>query len=200
MSPLFQGQAIRKGGSKMIQCSSIGRLAHLVLALALSGTSGVLGQELVLNLDVKVAAVSVVGLDVQGTLNLLASLHGDHVLEVEDSLLPVGVLGVGAGREADGLVGGGEVDVEPGNKGVDEVIAAGRELEGGGEGEVGNLALVEVQGQDRCGVSNHRLHLDRVNQGLGKSSGLEGAVVKAVDVVPDCLAVSFCLHNPAKFS
>jgi len=40
----------------------------------------------------------------------------------------VGVLGVGSGGEADGLVAGGELDVEPRDDGMDEVAAARLEL------------------------------------------------------------------------
>ena len=44
------------------------------------------------------------------------------------------VFRVRAGREADGLMTSGEIDVEPSDKGVDEIIAAAVEHEGGGEG------------------------------------------------------------------
>lgn len=56
------------------------------------------------------------------------------------------VFGVRARAEADRLVAGREVDVEPGDQGVDEVGAAAVEGEGGGEGEVGGGAGVEVEG------------------------------------------------------
>lgn len=41
---------------------------------------------------------------------------------------------------------GGEIDIEPCDEGVDEVVAAAVEDEGGGEGEVGGCAGVEVEG------------------------------------------------------
>lgn len=53
---------------------------------------------------------------------------------------------VWAGRETDGLVAGGEVDVKPCNKCVDKVIASAVENEGGGEGEICSRASVEVEG------------------------------------------------------
>ena len=58
----------------------------------------------------------------------------------------MGVFRVRAGGETDRLVAGGEVDIEPGDKGVYEVIAAAVECEWGSKGEVGGCAGVEVEG------------------------------------------------------
>ena len=44
-------------------------------------------------------------------------------------MLPVRVFCVRAGGEADGFVAGGEIDVEPSDEGVYEVIAAAVECE-----------------------------------------------------------------------
>jgi hypothetical protein len=41
---------------------------------------------------------------------------------------------VWAGTKADGFMACGEIDIKPGNKGVDEVVATAVEYEGGGEG------------------------------------------------------------------
>lgn len=92
---------------------------------------------------------------------------------------------MGAGREADGLVAGGEVNVEPGHEGVDEVVALDGELEGRGKGEVGHGAGVEVKGEDGRGVGDDSLELDGVDEGLGEGGFLERGVVEAVDIVPD---------------
>lgn len=119
-------------------------------------------------------------------LDLLAGLDGEDVLEVEDGLLPVGVLGVGTGGELDGLVAGGELDVEPRDHGVDVVGAAHGEGEGELEGEVCDGAGVQVDGDDRSGVGDNGLELDGVDEGLGESGVLQRAVVEAPDVVPDC--------------
>jgi hypothetical protein len=93
---------------------------------------------------------------------------------------------VRAGGEADGLVAGGELNVEPRNHGVDVVGTAHGEGEGELEGEVGDGARVEVKSDDRRGVSDNRLELDGVDERLGKGGVLERAVVEAPDVVPDC--------------
>lgn len=162
------------------------RLAHLVLAAAAGGAAVVVGLRLVVDRDVEVAAVVPVGLAGELTLDLLAGLNGENVLEVEDGLLPVGVLGVGTGGEADGLVAGGELDVEPCDHGVDVVGAADGEGEGQLEGQVGDSAGVEVEGEDGGRVGDDRLELDGVDQRLGEGGVLERAVVEAPDVVPDC--------------
>jgi hypothetical protein len=77
---------------------------------------------------------------------LLSLLDRQHLPQVEDCLLPVGVLCVRASGEPDGFVAGSEVDVEPSDKGVYEVIAATVEREGRGKGEVGGRAGVQVEG------------------------------------------------------
>ena len=161
-------------------------LAHLVLAATADRAAGVGGCGLVGESDVEVTAVVVVGRACELTVDLLAGLHGKDVLEVEDGLLPVGVLGVRASGEADGLVAGGELDVEPRDHGVDVVGAAHGEGEGKLEGEVLNGAGVEVEGDDGRGVGDDGLELDGVDERLGESGVLERGVVEAPDVVPDC--------------
>lgn len=161
------------------------RLAHLVLALATDAAALVVGLSLVLEGDVKVAVVVLVGGTGEHALDLLAGLDGEDVLEVEDGLLPVGVLGVGTGGELDGLVAGGELDVEPRDHGVDVVGAADWEGEGELEGEVCDGAGVEVDGDDRSRVGDDGLELDGVDEGLGEGGVLQRAVVEAPDVVPD---------------
>ena len=90
-----------------------------------------------------------------------------------------------AGGETDGLVAGGEIDVEPGDECVDEIVAADIEGEGEGEGEVGGGAGVEIEGDDCVWVGYDSLDLDGVNEGFGEGGDFEGGVVEAVDVVPD---------------
>ena len=161
-------------------------LAHLVLAATADRAARVGGRGLVGESDVEITAVVVVRRADELTVDLLAGLDGEDVLEVEDGLLPVGVLGVGTGGELDGLVAGGELDVEPRDHGVDVVGAAHGEGEGELEGEVCDGAGVQVDGDDRSGVGDNGLELDGVDEGLGESGVLQRAVVEAPDVVPDC--------------
>lgn len=160
-------------------------LAHLVLAVASGLAALVLGRGLVSDSNVEIAAVVVVGSAGELALDLLAGLDGEDVLEVEDGLLPVGVLSVRAGGEADRLVAGGELDVEPRDHGVDVVGAAYGEVEGELESEVGDGAGVQVDGDDGRRVGDDGLELDGVDERLGEGAVLERAVVEAPDVVPD---------------
>ena len=162
------------------------RLAHDVGAFALSLATLLVGLERILNLDVQISSVAIVGLAEKSTVELLAGLDGEVVVEVEDGLLPVGVLCVGAGAELDGLVAGGEFNVEPGDQSVNVVGAANGEGVRKVEGEIGDLAGVEVEGDERSGVGDDSLKVDSIDEGLGESGALEGSVVEAPDVVPDC--------------
>jgi hypothetical protein len=160
-------------------------LAHLVLRRAGDLPVHVLGLELVGELDVEVAVVLLAGPRVEDTGDVLALLDSEHVLEVEDGLFPVRVLCVRARGELDGLVARGELNVEPRNDGVDEVAAAHLEAKGAVEGQVGDGASVEVEGQDGRGVGDDGLDVDGVDEGLSHGGGLERRVVEAPDVIPD---------------
>jgi len=103
-------------------------LAHLVCAGALSLPVHVVCVELVVNGDVEITVVLLAGLVLEDTGDGLTLLDCQHILQVEDGLLPVSVLCVGSGGELDGLVAAGELDVEPCNQGVDKVVAADLEL------------------------------------------------------------------------
>lgn len=109
-------------------------LAHAVFVLLLG--RHLCALELVINSDVQVSWVAIVGRAGQLALDGLASLDGHGLLGVEDSLLPVRVLGVGASREVDGLVASIERDVEPRDEGVDVVVTVGSDREGHMEVEV----------------------------------------------------------------
>jgi len=83
-------------------------------------------------------------------------------------------------------VAGRELNVEPGDQGVHVVGAADGEGVGEVEGEIGDLTGVEIEGDERCGVGDDGLKVDSVDEGLGQGGALEGGVVEAPDVVPDC--------------
>lgn len=118
-------------------------------------------------------------------MDLLALLDGEHVLKIKHRLLPVGILGVWAGREGDGLVARRKLNVEPSHKCVNEVVAASGQIEWYAVGQIGNSAFVKVEGKDTSGVGDDSLHLDGVDEGLGEGSCLEGGVVETINVVPD---------------
>lgn len=132
-------------------------LAHLVLAMPVTDTALLFSVELIIDRNVQISPVAVVGTAGQLACDLLAGLDGEHIGEVEDSLLPVSVLGVWAGAEAYRLVASRELDVEPGDHGVDVVCAAYREAVWEGECEVGDGAGVEIEGEYGARVSDHSL-------------------------------------------
>jgi hypothetical protein len=141
--------------------------------------------ELVVDGDVEITVVLLGGLVLEHTGDGLTLLDGQDVLEVEDGLLPVGVLCVGPSGELDGLVAAGKLDIEPGDQGVDEVVAADLNLVRKLECEICDCALVEVEGDDGGRVGDDGLDVNGVDKGLCQGSVLERAVIEAPDVVPD---------------
>lgn len=112
-------------------------------------------------------------------------LYCQNVLKVEHSLLPVGILGVRARREADRLVACREVDIEPSDKGMDEIVTSAGKFEGNRKSKIVHGAFIQIKGQDSNRVSDSSLDLDIVNERLGKSSLLERGIVESVDIIPN---------------
>jgi hypothetical protein len=73
---------------------------------------------------------------------------------------------------------------------VHVVGAANRERVWEVECEIGDLAGVQVEGDERCGISDDSLEVNSVDKRLGKGGALEGSVVEAPDVIPDCASRS----------
>lgn len=130
--------------------------------------------------------VLLAGLVLQHSADGLALLDCQDVLEVEHGLFPVRVLCVGASGESDGLVAGSELDIEPGNDGVDEVATTHLELVRQMECEIGDCAGVEIEGDDWRWISDDGLDVNGVDERLRHGGGLERSVVEAPDVIPDC--------------
>ena len=163
------------------------RLAHLVLTFGLDLSSAIIRLQLVLQPDVQISPIPVVGPARQHTPDALSRLDRQRVLEVENRLLPVRVFCVWTRAEPDRLVAPAELDVEPGDDGVDVVGAAHGQVEGEREGEIGDGHGVEVEGDDGGRVGHDGFDLDCVDEGFGQGGVLERAVVEAPDVVPDCV-------------
>lgn len=83
------------------------------------------------------------------------------------------------------FVAGGEFDVEPGDKSVNEVIAADRQVKGKFECEIVGRTFVEVECDYCARIGNHGFEFDCVDQGFSESGHLQRCIVKAVDVIPD---------------
>lgn len=160
--------------------------SHLVLAHALRIPAAVGGRKVVMNGNVQVAVILLVRLVCHDAGDLLAFLDGQGLAQVENCLLPVRVLSVRTGREADRLVASAELDIEPCNQGVDEVVPSYGQLPLLCECKVLLGDGVQVEGDHRCRICDDSLHLDGVDKRLGQGGGFQRRVVEAIDVVPDC--------------
>lgn len=109
--------------------------------------------------EVEVAIVPGVRLHGEVAVYLLALLHRHVLVEVEDRLLPVRVLGLGGGAEAHALVALGELDVEERHEGLHIVVPAHLEDERRREGQIGFAHRVQIDFLDHAGVGHD---LDKV--------------------------------------
>ncbi len=99
-----------------------GICSHLVLARASRIPCGIGSIKLIIDLDIQIPFVLVIRLVRQESSYTLALFHREHLSEVEHSLFPVRVLGMGACRESNGFVACGEINVEPSNQRVNEIV------------------------------------------------------------------------------
>lgn len=159
-------------------------LAHAVLILLLD--RHLLAIELIVDNNIQISRVTGVGWAGQLSRDGLASLDSHGLLGVEDGLLPVGVLSVGTGAKVDGLVAGVEGDIEPGDEGVDIIIAVGGDREGDLEVQVLLLDGQDVNVLEPAGASDDGLGIDGVDKGLLEGDLLDRRVVESVDIVPVC--------------
>lgn len=181
LTPTFVA-ACKTASSKTLK---INRLAHSE-SERLLGISVLLGSlELVADGDIEVTGVLFRGLGRDLANNLLALGSDELVGDVEDGLLPVGVLGVGTGGKAEGLVAGGELNIEPRDEGMDVVVALDVEGELSGERELLNGDGVEINRVGEARLGDNSLELDGIDQRFRERDLLHGGVVEAIDVVPD---------------
>ena len=171
--------------------AGISKYLHPVEAAALGSTVRVRGLKLVGDGDVEIALVLVIRLVLQDTRDNFLLLNGKDIAQIEDGLLPVGVLGVGTSREGDRLMACTKFDIEPSDHGVDEVAALRRQRKWNLEDQVGRGNGVKVQGDDGARVCDECLHLDGIDKRLGKGNLLHRAVVEPVHVVPDWSRLAF---------
>jgi hypothetical protein len=132
----------------------------------------IFGHQLVGYLDVEIALVFVVGFVLEDAAYLLSLLYGQDFSEVEDGLLPVRIFGVRACGEADWLMACCEVDIEPSDQGMYEIISTDVKGEGRGKSEVGGFACVEIEGEDSSRISDYGFDFDGVNEWLSQSGVL----------------------------
>lgn len=136
---------------------------HLILARS-SGIPGRVGRiQLVINLDIQITLVLVIWFVRQETSDRLALLDRQNLSEIEDCLLPVSVFGVRASRESDRLVACGEVDVEPCDHGMNEVVSLASQLEAFRECQVLRSHGVQIDHEDWTRICDEGLHLHGID-------------------------------------
>ena len=85
---------------------------------------------LVVQLDVEIAGVLLVAARRERANDLFSMLEIDHFVEIQNSLLPVGVLDVGTRAKVHNLVAIGKPDVKVRYNGVDVVCTLSLDTEG----------------------------------------------------------------------
>lgn len=163
-------------------------LAHLVLAVSVRDAARVFCLQLVVDRNVQVSAVLIVGTAAQLAADGLALLDSQDIGQIENSLFPVRVLRVWTGAETDGLVACGEFDIEPGDECMDVVGAADSHLVWQAEVQILGGAGVQIEGEYSAWVRDDCLELDGVDERLGEGGQLERSIVESVDVIPDFTA------------
>ncbi|GMS77916.1 hypothetical protein PENTCL1PPCAC_91, partial [Pristionchus entomophagus] len=157
-------------------------LMHSIGALLLEITN--LTVERNLDLEVQVALVSCVRRTCEDSLELFTLFDSEGILQIEDGLLPVGILAVRSGGESCPLVALGELDGEVSDERLYVVVAVHAENKFRSPGEVGDLDGVEidllhavVSGYDLVVVHN-------IDEGLSNCDLADRRHVETVDVVP----------------
>ncbi len=161
-------------------------LAHLELAYPFCKARFIRRVERVLEGDVEISLVPVIGPIRQSSVDDFTLPQGQDLLRIEHRLLPMRVLRMRSGREADRPVTYRELNVEPYNKRVDKVISPCRELEWVAECEIFDFAGIQIEYEHRRWISDDRLHLHGIHQRLGKGDFLERSVVETIDIIPVC--------------
>lgn len=109
---------------------------HFILTAALGSTCFIFCLKGVRDLNVQIPLVFLIRLIVQEPSDTFIFLNCKDFPNIEHSLLPVGVLGVGSSGKSNFFVAGCEIDIEPRDDRVDEIVAFRGEPEGDGEYEI----------------------------------------------------------------
>ena len=97
----------------------------------------------------------------------------------------MGIFRVWAGRKTNGFVAGSKFNVEPGDKGMNKVIALNAEAERSSEGKIGWCDSVEIESQDRAWICYKSFDFDCIDKWFCERILLHWREIEAVDVVPD---------------
>lgn len=97
--------------------------SHSVFTRSLRKASLIRGFQSVINLDIKISLVGGIRLVGQSSLHRLALLDSQYFSQVEHCLFPMRVFRMWACGEANRLVACCEIDIEPCDEGVDEIVS-----------------------------------------------------------------------------
>ena len=147
---------------------------HSVGARALSVSRGILGFQLIANIDIQIPFVLVIWFVREITAYGFSFLNSDYFSQVKHCLLPMGVFRVWTGRKSDGLVTGRELNVKPCDESMNEIIPSASKTEWCSERELCGGDGVKVDCEDRAWICDQSFHFDGVDQGLCKGAFLHG--------------------------
>lgn len=143
---------------------------HFVTGSSTGTPRHIISLKLVRNHYIQIAFLNLVWLAAENTTNLFTFLYSENFAEIEDGLFPVGVLCVRAGRESNGFVAGGEIDIKPCNYSMDKVVSLNVKEELTRVCKVFGCAGVEVEFEDFVGIGNNGFDIDDVHKRFGKCS------------------------------
>jgi hypothetical protein len=158
---------------------------HSVFTSPFGFTRWIIAIELVGNFDIQIALVSGIWLIFEFSVKCLTLLDSQYITKVEHCLLPMSVLGVGAGREPNGFVTGSKFNVEPCDKSMNEIVALSAETERDSESKFGWRDGIQVESQDWTWICYKCFHFDSINKWFRKRIFFHWRESEAVDVVPD---------------
>lgn len=161
-------------------------LAHLVGVRTSCLAGDIFGLERIVDRNIKISTILIIGPHHQVARDFFILLNCQHLPKIKYCLFPVRVFSVWASRKADRLVAPSEVDVEPCDQGVYEVITTAFQGEWYRKGKVGGCAGVQVQCNHGRRVRDSCLDLNGINERFGESGRLQRRIVEPVDVIPNC--------------
>ena len=80
---------------------------------------------------------------------------------------------------------GRELNIEPRNQRVYEVVSLTAERKGLCKSQVGGSDSVEIEDDDGSWIGDDGLHIDSIYERLGQGGVLERGIIKPVDIIPD---------------
>lgn len=140
--------------------------SHLVFARPLCHPQMIICFKVVLDCDVKVTLLLLIWFTRQGASNLLALFNRQDFPQIKNCLLPMCISCMWASCKFYGLVACSEVDIKPGNEGMNEVAPAAIQDEWSLESQIRRGDGVKIDHEHCRGIGNTSLHFDGINKGF----------------------------------